>query len=49
MKCQICSNEMEIISQDVSHNSKTDTKYDRINYVCKKDDVWVKTEIPQKK
>ena len=28
-------------------NPENGTKYDRVQYVCKEDDVWVTTEIPK--
>ncbi len=31
---------------DASYNSKTGKRYKRTLYLCKKDDVWIRMEIP---
>lgn len=38
---------MEIIKKDISHDFKKNKEYDRIAYVCRKDDVWLTLEIPK--
>lgn len=43
----MCDQKMEVKNSDISNNADTGQKYDRIVYVCKKDDAWVTTEIPQ--
>lgn len=47
MKCPKCGEEMEVVKKDESINSKNKNKYLRTFYVCKKDDIWITSEIPE--
>ncbi len=47
MKCPKCGKEMEKIRKDFSYGSKN-KEYLRVIYVCKKDDIWVTVETPEK-
>ena len=49
MQCPICHNDMETYQEDTTQSKKTDTLYKRTRYVCRKDDVWGRLEIPQEK
>lgn len=49
MKCSVCSQEMQIKRNDISHNLKKGSKYKKYKrtiYWCEKDDVWISVEIP---
>lgn len=38
---------MEMKSKDTSHDFAKKKEYERITYVCPKDDVWVTVETPK--
>jgi hypothetical protein len=46
MKCPECLHDMEIRHTDVTHNGEGQ-KYDRVVYVCEKEDLWISIEKPQ--
>ena len=48
MKCPKCGEEMGAVKRDISKNFqiKPPKEYNRNVYVCKKDDVWITSEIP---
>ncbi|MCL5091120.1 MAG: hypothetical protein M1514_03865 [Patescibacteria group bacterium] len=45
--CPKCNEEMEITKKDISHDFKKKKEYNRMIYICRKDDVWVTIEVPQ--
>ncbi len=47
MKCPKCGEKMEETRKDTSYGFK-DKEYSRVIYVCKKDDIWVTVETPEK-
>ncbi len=48
MKCPKCKKETKLDKKDLSYNVnvKPKKKYIREIYWCKKDDVWINSEIP---
>ncbi len=47
MNYPVCNEPMTLINQDASYNRSENNKaYDRMRYVCRKDDTWAKIEIP---
>jgi hypothetical protein len=38
---------MEIKNKDISHDSRRNKEYERVIYVCPKDDIWVTVETPK--
>ena len=49
MKCPKCDKAMLRKTVDTSYSFKTGGKYKRTVYVCKKDDIWIRLEIPDGK
>jgi len=47
MNCPKCNLEMEVRGKDTSHDFRRKKEYERIIYVCPKDDVWVTVETPK--
>ncbi|HEU5377798.1 MAG TPA: hypothetical protein VFV38_20435 [Ktedonobacteraceae bacterium] len=47
MQCPICHGEMETYREDQTYSKNKDIFYTRTRYVCRKDDVWGRLEIPQ--
>ncbi|GHO91464.1 hypothetical protein KSF_015120 [Reticulibacter mediterranei] len=45
MNCPICNQPMEIWQTMITH-SKEGKQFDHKRFVCKKDDVWARLEIP---
>lgn len=46
MKCPKCEHEMEVVKR-LTTCGENDRKYDKVIYVCRKDDVWVTIETPR--
>lgn len=40
---------MKLIKEDVSHDFEKGKEYEREQYWCENDDVWIRVEIPMKK
>lgn len=49
MRCPICNNDMEPYHEEPTYSKNKDIFYTRTRYVCRKDDVWGRLEIPQQK
>jgi hypothetical protein len=49
MNCPVCHKAMTKNYVDESNNPKNGQRYERTYYVCKKDDVWINTELPKDK
>lgn len=49
MKCPVCSLEMKFVRKFETIDDRNNKKYERTDYWCDKDDVWVTLEIPQTK
>ena len=52
MDCPICNKPMKKIAWRITSNGKEGEEYreyDRTNYHCEADDVWLETEIPTAK
>lgn len=49
MQCPICNGEMEMYREETTHSEKTGVIYKHARYVCRKDDVWGRLELPQDK
>lgn len=47
MNCPTCHKPMTKKSVDESSNPRDGKRYERTHYVCKKDDVWITTELPK--
>ena len=47
MICPKCQNLMTIKSEDLSHDSNNNKKYDRKIYWCEDDDIWIRLETPK--
>lgn len=49
-KCPVCKNKMMIERKETSYDLRRNNKeYKRVVYWCKKDDVWLSTEVPKEK
>jgi len=49
MNCPVCNEPMTIRSKDTSYSRRENNKpYERVRYVCRVDDIWIQTEVPQK-
>ena len=48
MQCPICHAPMELYREESVSSKKKGTYYKRARYVCRKDDVWGRLELPQK-
>lgn len=49
MKCPKCNKEIKEKGADTSYSQKTGKQYKRTVYVCRKDDIWIRLEIPNGK
>lgn len=49
MQCPICHGDMEQYHEEPTYSKNKDIFYTRIRYVCRKDDVWGRLEIPKQK
>lgn len=47
MKCPICNGDMELYQEEPAYSKKKSITYKRSKYVCRKDDVWGRLEVPQ--
>lgn len=47
MECPNCKADMRVQLQYITENPNTGRKYDRIVYLCQRDDVWASTEMPR--
>jgi hypothetical protein len=45
MNCPICNQAMKVWQTTITH-SKEGKQFDHKRFVCKKDDVWARLEIP---
>lgn len=48
MQCPICNGDMEQYHEEPTYSKNKDIFYTRTRYVCRKDDVWGRLEIPRK-
>ena len=48
MEWPSCQQIMTLLKQDESTNQANGKKYNRVIYLCPKDDVWITIEIPKK-
>jgi hypothetical protein len=46
MDCPVCNQPMEVYKTLITH-SKEGKQFDHRRFVCKKDDVWARLEIPR--
>jgi uncharacterized protein YbaR (Trm112 family) len=45
MNCPICNQPMEVWQTKITHD-KNGKQFDHKRFVCRKDDVWARLEIP---
>lgn len=48
MDCPVCKQKMTVYKTETSVDSSRNKTYDRTFFKCEKDDVWTRSEIPQK-
>jgi hypothetical protein len=46
MECPRCGEKMRVYKEEPCFNSKDGKRYRRIKYLCERDDVWGRLEVP---